>query len=161
MDANHAGNMENMRSHSVIIIHVNNAHIIWYNKRQNTLESSSFRSEFVAPRIATEMIEYLRYKLRFLGIPAEGPAEVFCDNMSVFKNSSMPKSALNKRHNEISYHRVREAQSAGIIRVGWIPGEFNLAELFTNTTMPGNTRCNLVDSIFSSTSSPIGDIEKA
>ena len=85
----------------------------------------------------------------------------FCDNMSVVKNSSIPTSALNKRHNVIYYHRVREAQVACTLRVVWIPGEFNLADFFTKTTMPGNTRHNLVDSIFSNTASPIGDIEKA
>ena len=68
------------------------------------------------------MIETLRYKLRCFGIPVEGPEEVFCDNMSVVKNSSIPTSALNNRNNAICYHRVREAQAAGIIRVGWIPG---------------------------------------
>ena len=91
----------------------------------------------------------------------EGPPEVFCDNMSVVKNSSIPTSVLNKRNNYIYYHRVREAQDAGILRVGCIPGEFNLADLFTKTTMPGNTRHNLVDSIFYNTASPISDIEKA
>ena len=30
VDTNHAGNMENRRSHSGIIIYVNNAPIIWY-----------------------------------------------------------------------------------------------------------------------------------
>ena len=28
----------------------------------------------------------------------------------------------------------------GNLRVGWIPGEFNLSDLFTKTTMPGNKR---------------------
>ena len=106
------------------------------------------------------MIEAPRYKLRCFGIPVEGPAEVFCDNMSVVKNLSIPTSVLNKRHNAICYHRVREAQASGILRVGWFPGEFNLTYLFTNTTMPGNTRHNLIDSIFSNTASPIGNIEK-
>ena len=91
----------------------------------------------------------------------EGPAEVFCDNMSVVKNSSIPTSALNNMHNAICYHSIREDQDAGILWVGWIPGEFNLTDLFTKITMPGNTRHNLVDSIFSNTASPIGDIEKA
>ena len=36
-----------------------------------------------------------------------------------------------------------------------------MSDLFTKTTMPGNIRHNLVDSIFSNTASPIGDIEKA
>ena len=80
--------------------------------------------------------------------------------MSVVKNSIIPTSLLNKRHTAICYHRVMEARAAGILRVGCIPGEFNLSDFFTNTTMPGNTRHNLVDSIFYNTSSPIGDIEK-
>ena len=42
-----------------------------------------------------------------------------------------------------------------------IPGEFNLEELFLKTTILGNTMHNLVDSIFTNTASPIGDIEKA
>ena len=52
-DSNHAGNMSNMSLHSGIIIYVNNSPIIWYSKRQNTVEASSFGSEFVAIRIAT------------------------------------------------------------------------------------------------------------
>ena len=107
------------------------------------------------------MVEALRYKLRCFGIPVEAPAEVLCDNMSVVKNLSIPISVLNKRHNFICYHSAREAQAAGILRVGWIPGEFDLADLFTKTTMPGNTRHDFVDSIFSDTESPIGVIEKA
>ena len=81
--------------------------------------------------------------------------------MLVVKNSSIPTSVLNKRHNAIYYHRVREAQAAGILCVGWIIIEFNLADLFTKTKMPGNTRHNLVDSILSNTALPIGDIENA
>ena len=107
------------------------------------------------------MISALRYKLRYFGIPVEVPAEVFCDNISVVKNLSIPTSDLKKRHNAIYYHRVREAKAAGIIRVGCIPGEFNLEDFFTKTTMTGNTRRNLVYSIFSNTAPPIGDIEKA
>ena len=161
MDANHTGNMVNRRSHSGIVIDVNNASIIWYIKQQNTVETSSFGSEFVALRISTEIIEALGYKLRCFGIPVEVPAEIFCDNMSVFKNSSIPTSALKKMHNVICYHRVRESQAAGILWVGCIPGEFNLADLFTKTTMTGNTRHNFVDSIFYNTALSIGDIEKA
>ena len=50
----------------------------------------------------------------------EGPAEVFGDNNSVFENSIIPTLFLNKIHNYICYHRVREAQASGVLRVGWI-----------------------------------------
>ena len=52
-------NMANRGSHSGIIIYVNNLPIIWYSKRQNTVESSSFGSEFVALRVATEITDAL------------------------------------------------------------------------------------------------------
>ena len=80
VDANHAGNLTNRRSHTGIIIYVNNAPIIWYSKRQNMVESSSFGSEFVALRITMELNEALRYKLRTLGVPIDGASEVFYDN---------------------------------------------------------------------------------
>ena len=112
------------------------------------MESSSFGSEFIALRIAVDMIESLRYKLRCMGIPIEGPAEVLCDNKSVVVNSSVPASVLNKRHNAICYHRVREAYTAGTIRVGWIQGGYNKAYIGTKTTIPTKRRYELISTIF-------------
>jgi len=50
VDADHAGNLLTHRSQSGVLIFVNKAPIIWYSKRQNTVESSTFGSEFVAMR---------------------------------------------------------------------------------------------------------------
>ena len=91
------------------------------------------------------MVEVLRYKLRTFDVNLEGPAEVYCDNKSVVKNSGVPASVLNKRHNVICYHRVREAQASVTLRVGCIPGDYNLAGLLTKTTMKGNTRHGMVE----------------
>ena len=77
MYANDAGNISKRKPYYGIIIYVNNVPIIWSSKRHNTVEASSFVSEFVALRIAIDMIEALRYKLRCFGVPVEGPAEVF------------------------------------------------------------------------------------
>jgi hypothetical protein len=131
VDADHAGNVITRRSHTGIIIFVQNAPIIWFSKKQNTVESSSFGSEFVALRAARDMIVSLRYKLRMFGVPIRGPASVLCDNQGVVKNTSLPESALSKRHNSINYHSVREAVAAGILRVGKENGETNLADAFT------------------------------
>lgn len=88
VDANHAGNVVTRRSHSGILILVQNAPIIWYSKRQSTVESSTYGSEFVALRIAKDLVVALRYKLRMFGVPIDGPTLVFCDNQGVVKNSS-------------------------------------------------------------------------
>ena len=79
MDADHEGNLLTRRSHTGILIFVNNSPMIWYSKLQNTVESSSFGSEFIALQITTEMIEGLMYKIRMFGVPIDGPADDFCD----------------------------------------------------------------------------------
>ena len=56
---------------------------------------------------------------------------VLCDNLSVVRNSSKIESTLNKKHNSIAYHAVRWGVAAGIIRVGKIAGEYNLADAMT------------------------------
>jgi hypothetical protein len=142
VDANHAGNVVTRRSHTGIIIFVQNAPVIWFSKRQNTVEAATFGSEFVALRICKELIVTLRYKLRMFGVPIVGPANVFCDNRGVVKNASLPESTLSKKHNAINYHAVREAVAAGIIHVGKEDGETNLADLLTKV-LTGERRWNL------------------
>ena len=56
VDANHMGIMVNRRLHYIITIYVNNLPIIWYSKRHNIVESSSFVSEFVVLSIVKYII---------------------------------------------------------------------------------------------------------
>jgi hypothetical protein len=62
-DASHADCLVIRRSTTGILIFVNSTPIRWYSKRQNTVESSTYLSEFVAMRIATEMLLALRTHL--------------------------------------------------------------------------------------------------
>ena len=119
------------RSQSGILIFCNCAPIIWYSKRQNTVETSTFGSEFQAIKNAVELTEALRYKLRMFGAPIDGATNVFCDNEAVYKNTSLPESTLKKKHHSIAYHRCREAVAAGTVRVAKEGTKTNLADLFT------------------------------
>jgi hypothetical protein len=82
-------------------------------------------------RVLRDMIIALRYKLRMFGIPLDGPAQVFCDNQGVVKNTSVPESVLTKKHNAVNYHAVREAVASGAMEVIKEDTETNLADLFT------------------------------
>ena len=148
VDADHAANRITRRSHTGIIIYCQNTPVVWFSKRQNTCESSSFSSELVALRIATEMIAALRYKLRMFGVPIDGPADIFCDNQSVANNASVPTSMLNKKHNAICYHVVREAQASGAQRVAWINGEYNQADILTKTTLGTDKKYGICHELF-------------
>ena len=131
VDSNHAGNVVTRRSHSGIIIFVNSAPIIAYSKRQNTVESSTFGSEFVAMRIAKELISALRIKLKSFGVPLDGPVDIYCDNAGVCNNAMFPESTLSKKHNAINYHTVREAAAAKMLRVAKEDTATNIADAFT------------------------------
>ena len=131
VDADHASNTVTGRSQTGILIFLNKAPIVWYSKRQNTVETSKFESEFIAMRMAVEHIEALRYKLRMFGIPIEGPTNVFCDNEAVFKNTTIPESTLKKKHNSICYHHCHEAVAAKVMRVAKEGTLTNLVDLFT------------------------------
>ena len=105
VDANHAGDSTTRRSQTGILIFMNRAPILWFSKRQNLVEASTFGSEITAMRSAVKFIEALRYKLRMFGVPIEGPTNVFCDKEAVYKNCSILESTLKKKHHSISYHR--------------------------------------------------------
>jgi len=45
--------------------------------------------------------------------------------------STLPQSALNKRHNALSYHRVREAVAAKVMYFLHISGQYNPADVLT------------------------------
>ena len=112
------------------ILHlINQTPIDWYSKRQATVETATYGSEFVAARIATDQIIDLRMTLRYLGVPVVHSTYMFGDNESVVTSSTIPYSALSKRHNALSYHRVREAIAGKIIRFFHIRGENNPADI--------------------------------
>ena len=131
VDASHAANKVTRRSHTGFIIFINRAPIIWHSKRQNTVESSSFSSEFIAMKSCVEHISALRYKLRMFGVSIDESAKILCDNQSVVTNSSKIGLTLSKKHCSIAYHAVRWAVAAAVISIGWIPTELNLADAMT------------------------------
>jgi hypothetical protein len=103
--------------------------IDWYSKRQATVATATFGSEFTAARIAVDQIINLRTTLRYLGVPVHHKCYMFGDNQAVVMNSSIPHSSLNKRHNALSYHQVREMIAAKILGYNWIDGKLNPTDI--------------------------------
>jgi len=58
------------------------------------------------------------YKLWPVGIPIDGPTNVYCDNDSVVMNCATPECTLKKKHNAIAYYKVRESVAQGTIHKG-------------------------------------------
>ena len=90
-----------------------------------------FGSELIAMRIACDLLEVLRYKLRFFGIEVHGECGVYCDNNSFVKCSQRPDSRISNRHNAICFHSVSECVAKLMIRVSKEDRETNIADIFT------------------------------
>ena len=114
------------------ILHLLNATPIdWFSKKQATVETATYGSEFVAARTCVEQIIDLRNTLRYLGVPIQGCSYMFGDNESVVNSSSIPHAKLHKRHTALSFHRVREAIAAKYIGFHYLPGSTNPADVLS------------------------------
>jgi hypothetical protein len=109
VDADHAHDLVTRRTMTWILVMLNNTPIRWVSKRQKTLETSTYDSELVASRIATELGE----------------------NMSLVLNTTVPSRVLKKNYNAIAYHRVREAISARVMTCAYIKSEENVSDVLT------------------------------
>jgi hypothetical protein len=137
VDADHSRDQLTRRSVSGVILMVNNMPIRWICKRQQTVETSTYGSELVAGRMAIDLIVAIRYELRMLGVPLDGPALLLGDNMSVVLNTTVPSSVLKKKHCACAYHRIRESIAAGAVRFAHVSSKHNLADILTKPLAKG------------------------
>ena len=62
------------------ILHlINGTPFKWYSKKQSTVETATYGSEFVAARIAIDQIIDHQMTLRYLGVPIEEKTFMFGD----------------------------------------------------------------------------------
>ncbi len=92
------------------------------------------------------MLQGLRYKLRMMGVAIDGATHIYGDNMSVIKNTSMPKSILNKKRNVVCYHAIRESVAMGETLTVHTSGAENPTDLMTEVLL-GSKRQYLVQNL--------------
>ena len=131
VDSNHAGEKRTRRSQTGFFVYLNCALVQWLSKKQATIETSVFGTEFVAMKIGMESLRGLRYKLRMMGVPIWGPLLIYGDNMAVIHNTQQHESTLKKNSNSIAYHAVRELVAMGESLSGHVGTNSNVADLAT------------------------------
>jgi hypothetical protein len=87
VDYDHDGEQFTRHSRTVFLIYLNMAPIVWFSKRQPTVESSVFGAEFVAMNNGIETFVGLRYTLRVMGVNLSGPTFVYGYKMYVVHNT--------------------------------------------------------------------------
>jgi hypothetical protein len=137
VDADHAADTVTRQSRTVLtgfLVRLNSSLIYWSFWKQNSVESRSFGSEFIAMKQCCEYLRGLRYKLRMMGIPCVGPAYILGDNQSVLANTPIPDSTLKKKNQSIAYHYIREGAARVKWRTSHVNTHDNKADLLTKRT---------------------------
>ena len=131
VDANLYHDMLTGRSVTGVLHLVNQTPIDYFSKKQATVETATYGSEFLAARTCVEQIIDLRNTLRYLGVPVHEKSYMFGDNQSVVDSSTRLHAKLHKRHTALSFHRVREAIASGFVTFHHVPGANNPADILS------------------------------
>ena len=105
--------------------------IDWYSKKQATVETATYGSEFVAAQICVEQIIDLRNTMRYLGVPIQEQSYMFGDNESVVNLLSTPHAKLHKCHTALSFHCVCKAIASKFVGFYFLPGADNPANILS------------------------------
>jgi hypothetical protein len=147
VDSDHAGDTVTRRSRTGLLVYLNYALIHGMSKKQTSIETSSFGSEFMAMKAATEYVRSLRFKSGMMGIPVDCHTYVYGDNQSVLANTTMPHSNLKKKSNAIAFHFVQEGTARDEWRTTYINTHDNPSDMVTKPLSSGEKRrkfCRIV-----------------
>ena len=122
-DANLYHDLATGRAVTGVLHFLNQTPIDWFTKKQETVETATYGSEFAAARRAIQQIAAMRVMLQYLGVPISESSYLFGDNESVVKSGSIPHSTLSKRHHALAYHYTREAVASKMVDFHHIPGD--------------------------------------
>ena len=78
--ADHAAHVFTRIIRKGLITCFNSSPMCWFYKKQNSVESSSFCSEFTVMKQTCECLRDFKHKLQMMGIVCEGPAFMHGDN---------------------------------------------------------------------------------
>ena len=131
MDSNHGHDLVTGKSITGLIMFVGRTLILWYSKRQGSVQTSTFSEEFIALKKGVEEAITIQYYLKSMGVKVTELAVIYRDNLLAIKNTIEPESPLKKNYLALSYHFCREHFSAGIVDIRKIDSKYNFADPFT------------------------------
>jgi len=99
---------------------------------QATVKTATYGSEFVAARKVTgQIMDFLWLTLHYLGVPIHDTSYMSGDNKAVVDSTVVPHAKLHKRHNALSFYRVRETVCSGMASFFHIDGVSNPADMLS------------------------------
>ena len=105
--------------------------ITWHSKRQSSVMTSTFGTEFISLKKAIEEAVAYRYCCRSFGMRVAQPTTTYEDSMAVVLNSTQPGSNLNHKPMALSYYFCREHVAGGVVEVRHVNSKKKLFNALT------------------------------
>lgn len=130
-DSDHGGDPDTSKSTGGFAILMGNSAVLWGAKLHRQVSMSSTEAEYVTAAATGSEIIWLRNFFEEIGCPIDGPSPLFLDSASAIQVLKNPEHQTTMRHVHRSYNWIREKIENGAISVCHIPGDENLADIFT------------------------------
>ena len=134
-DADYASDPDKRRSHTGWCFLLHGSVISWQSKCQPTVACSTVEAEYQSVSMATKEALWLRQLLPELGLDPT-PMQIMCDSLGALRSLKNPIITQRTKHIDVMHHFVRERVADGYVHLEFIPGEHNIADLFTKP-LPG------------------------
>ena len=109
----------------------------WISRSQRSVSMSSTEAEYFACCVITKEVLFLRELLHDFGYTQKWATPIFTDNKGVVDLTFDPVSFKKTKHILRAAEFARDYKMRKFIDVQWIPGDTNVADLFTKAvTLP-------------------------
>lgn len=110
---------------------MNHGPVAWSSRVQKTSALSVAEAEYMFLAEALTECLWLRPFLMSLGLEIEEPTVIRIDNQAALALSRNPEFHKRTKHVGIRYHRVRQEQESGTVRVEYVESERNPSDCLT------------------------------
>jgi hypothetical protein len=128
-DADWAGDKDDRKSTSGVIVKMNGDTIIWSSKKQKTIALSSAEAEYMGISSAAQDVKWLKQLLGEFSFYVN--AEIFTDNQAAQAIGRNDTYHERTKHIDIRHHFIRNDVKNGEYELKWIPTKYQLADIFT------------------------------
>ena len=135
VDSDWAGDQYDRKSTAGGVIYFMGSPIDWFSRKEAVVALSSCEAEYIALCLLIRSVIHLRILLGELGYTQLEPTTVVIDSKSAHDLAKDAKFRKRSKHIDIQYHYVRECIEKGYIKLHWLKGTSNPADIFTKSVL--------------------------